>query len=536
MNTLAKRSVAVEFDNVVKAFGPVQVLHGVSFALAPGRVYGLLGENGAGKSTLMKILAGYESLTSGTLKVNGEAQQFASSRDAEALGIVLIHQEFNLVEDLSVAQNIFLGHEKKMWPLSRLFAASVPRGEPENLGRPGVSSGFLLDDALMEREAAAALSAVGLQVDPTTKVRRLIVAEKQLVEIAKAIARRARLLIMDEPTATLTPGETARLFKLIAQLRADGVTIVYISHKLDEVEQVTDEVIVMRDGRFVARAPTPEVTRQQMANLMVGRELADLYPPRDLVVAADAPAMRVRHFNVPGWSQDASFEVRPGEILGFAGLVGAGRTELFEGLLGLRPASGSVEMLGQPVPGGKGWRNPRDAARHGLTYLSEDRKGKGLHVDFGLRQNLTLMALERYAQPWLQPEAERGALAEAVKDYGIRTGSLEVRASSLSGGNQQKLALAKVLQPKPKVVVLDEPTRGVDVGAKRDIYFLIQRLAREGLAVIVVSSELMELIGLCHRVAVMRAGRIVATLDAEHLTEEELIAHATGTADTPTAA
>ncbi|GER20460.1 sugar ABC transporter ATP-binding protein [Variovorax boronicumulans] len=510
-NTVAtKGSVAVEFDGVVKAFGPVQVLHGVSFALAPGRVYGLLGENGAGKSTLMKILSGYESLTGGILRINSQPQSFTSSRDAEALGIVLIHQEFNLAEDLSVAQNIFLGHEKK--------------------------KGFLLDDAAMERDAAAALAAVGLAIDPRTKVRRLIVAEKQLVEIAKAIARRARLLVMDEPTATLTPGETERLFKLIAQLRADGVTIVYISHKLDEVEQVTDEVIVMRDGRFVARAPTPEVSRQQMANLMVGRELADLYPPRDLVVAADKPALRVRNFSVPGWAQDASFEVRPGEILGFAGLVGAGRTELFEGLLGLRLASGTVEMRGEPVPHGKGWRNPRDAAKHGLTYLSEDRKGKGLHVHFGLRQNLTLMALERYAQPWLKPDAERAALGEAVKDYGIRTGSLDVRASSLSGGNQQKLALAKVLQPQPKVVVLDEPTRGVDIGAKRDIYFLIQRLAREGLAVIVVSSELMELIGLCHRVAVMRAGRLVATLDATHLTEEELIAHATGTADTSTAA
>lgn len=263
-----------------------------------------------------------------------------------------------------------------------------------------------------------------------------------------------------------------------------------------------------------------------MANLMVGRELADLYPPRDAVVADAAPAMQVRHFSVPGWAEDASFEVRPGEILGFAGLVGAGRTELFEGLMGLRPASGSVEIGGKPVQ----LRNPRDAAKHGFTYLSEDRKGKGLHVHLGLRQNLTLMALERYATPWLHPEAERSALATAVRDYGIRTGDLDARASSLSGGNQQKLALAKVLQPQPKVVVLDEPTRGVDVGAKRDIYFLIQRLAREGLAVIVVSSELMELIGLCHRVAVMRAGRLVTTLDADQLTEEELIAHATGTA------
>jgi len=498
--------VAVEFDGIVKAFGPVQVLHGVSFSLAPGRVYGLLGENGAGKSTLMKILAGYEQPTAGGLRINGVAQQFANSRDAQAHGIVLIHQEFNLAEDLSVAQNIFLGHEKK--------------------------KGWLLDDAAMEREAAAALAQVGLQIDPRTKVRRLIVAEKQLVEIAKAVARRARLLIMDEPTATLTPGETERLFRLIAQLRAEGVTIVYISHKLDEVERVTDDVIVMRDGRFVTRALTADVTRQQMANLMVGRELADLYPVRDEVAADGAPAMQVRRYTVPGWAQEASFEVRPGEILGFAGLVGAGRTELFEGLMGLRPGSGEVEMLGRPVQ----LRNPRDAARHGLTYLSEDRKGKGLHVDFGLRQNLTLMALERYARPWLQPTAERAALSDAVKDYGIRTGSLDVRASSLSGGNQQKLALAKVLQPRPKVVVLDEPTRGVDVGAKRDIYFLIQRLARDGLAVIVVSSELMELIGLCHRVAVMRAGRLVTTLDARHLSEETLIAHATGTAVAPSTA
>ena len=503
-------SLTVEFREAVKEFGPVRVLHGVSLALQPGRIYGLLGENGAGKSTLMKILGGYEALTAGELLVDGTAQRFSGPRQAEALGIVLIHQEFNLAEDLTVAQNIFLGHELKR--------------------------GLFLDDARMRSEARQALAQVGLQVDPDTRVRQLIVAEKQMVEIARALARHARLLIMDEPTATLTPGETERLFELMASLKALGTTIIYISHKLDEVERTTDEILVMRDGKLVAREPTPALTRREMANLMVGRELADLYPPRDAVVRDVAPAMTVHSFSVPGWAQDVGFEVRPGEILGFAGLVGAGRTELFEGLMGLRPASGQIEMLGRTVPNGKGWRNPRDAAKHGFSYLSEDRKGKGLHVHFGLRQNLTLMALERYATPWLQPAAERAALAEAVKDYGIRTGDLDARASSLSGGNQQKLALAKVLQPQPKVVVLDEPTRGVDVGAKRDIYFLIQRLAREGLAVIVVSSELMELIGLCHRVAVMRAGRLVTTLDAEHLTEEELIAHATGTAHEHTSA
>ncbi len=493
-------SVAVEFRNVTKEFGPVRVLHGVGFALQPGRVYGLLGENGAGKSTLMKILAGYESPTTGEVVVDGAVRApGGGSRAAEAQGIVLIHQEFNLADDLTIAQNIFLGHEIKRGPF--------------------------LDDKAMREKTREALAKVGLPLDPDTRVRKLIVAEKQLVEIARALARNARLLIMDEPTATLTPGETERLFALMAGLKAAGVTIIYISHKLDEVERTTDEVVVMRDGLLVAREATATVTRRQMANLMVGRELADLFPPK-LPAPAGEPIIKVRGLTVPGWAQDVSFDVRRGEILGFAGLVGAGRTELFEGLLGLRPRSaGTVEIAGKPVH----LKSPRDAARHGLTYLSEDRKGKGLHVHFSLRPNLTLMALERYAKPWLDPAAEQAALRDAVQEFGIRTGSLEVRASSLSGGNQQKLALAKVLHPGPSVVVLDEPTRGVDVGAKREIYHLVQRLAEQGLAVVVISSELMELIGLCHRVAVMRAGRLQTTLQEPHLTEEELIAHATGT-------
>jgi ribose transport system ATP-binding protein len=493
-------SLAIAFDDVRKAFGPVEVLHGVSFALEPGRIHGLLGENGAGKSTLMKILCGYEQPTAGTVRIDGEAAQFASSRAAEQRGIVLIHQEFNLAEDLTVAQNIFLGHEKKR--------------------------GLLLDDAAMDREAARVLAEVGLQADPGTRVRDLIVAEKQLVEIARALARNARVLVMDEPTATLTPGETERLFALMARLKAAGTTIVYISHKLDEVERITDGIVVMRDGRFVTQRPTAEVPRREMANLMVGRELADLFPPLD-PVPADAPVLlRVRNASVAGWASQASFEVRAGEILGFAGLVGAGRTELFEGLLGLRRCEAdAVEIVSRPVRPG----SPRDAADAGLTYLSEDRKGKGLHVHFGLAQNLTLMNLKRYLRPWLSHDAERQALAQAVGEYGIRTGDLDARASQLSGGNQQKLALAKVLHTDPRVVVLDEPTRGVDVGAKRDIYFLVHRLAAQGRAVVVISSELPELIGLCHRVAVMRAGRITATLDREQLNEEELIGHATGT-------
>ena len=492
-------SVAVEFRGITHRFGPVEVLHGVSFPIEPGRVLGLLGENGAGKSTLMKILAGYLVPTSGEILIDGRPRHFHSSRDAEAQGIVLIHQEFNLAEDLTIAQNIFLGHEK--------------------------TRGWRLDEAAMREATADVLRQVGLAASPDTRVRQLIVAEKQLVEIAKALARKARLLIMDEPTATLTPGETQRLFALMAQLKADGVTILYISHKLDEVERVTDEVVVMRDGRFVARRPTHSLTRHDMANLMVGREISDLFPPKDPAPTGE-PLLRVRGARVPGWADDVSFDVRPGEILGFAGLVGAGRTELFEGLLGLRSdASAEVTLAGRPLR----IRSPREAADAGITYLSEDRKGKGLHVEFGLKENLTLMNLRAYAAPVLAPAREQRALEQAVRSFGIRTGDLRQRASSLSGGNQQKLALAKVLEPGPRVVVLDEPTRGVDVGAKRDIYFLIQRLAREGRAVIVISSELVELIGLCHRVAVMRAGRVTATLQDDRLSEEELIAYATGT-------
>ena len=493
-------SLSIRFNHIIKEFGPVRVLHGVDFALEPGRVVGLLGENGAGKSTLMKILAGYERPTGGQLVVDGVERQFADARDAEALGIALIHQEFNLAEHLTVAQNIFLGHEKKR--------------------------GWLLDRRAMAREAAACLEQVGLAVDPDIRVSELIVAEKQLVEIAKALSRNARVLIMDEPTASLSPGETKKLFELMARLKRQGVTIVYISHKLDEMEAHTDEVVVMRDGKFVTRALTADVDRRQMANLMVGRDVSDMFQPK-APPAPDAPVLlRVQGLRVPGWIEDLGFEVRAGEVLGFAGLVGAGRTEAFEAIIGLRARSrGSIEIAGQALD----IRSPRDAMRHGLTYLSEDRKGKGLHLDLGLRENLTMMTLERDARPWLDLKGGSQALERAIADFGIRLRDPGCAARSLSGGNQQKLALAKYLRPDPRVIVLDEPTRGVDVGAKRDIYALIHRLAAEGRAVVVISSELIELIGLSHRVAVLHGGRLQAVLDADQLTEENLIAHATDT-------
>jgi ribose transport system ATP-binding protein len=493
-------SLAIRFDNVSKSFGPVQVLNDVSFDLDSGKIFGLVGENGAGKSTLMKILAGYETLTRGEILIDGRSTHFAGSRQAEASGVVMIHQEFSLAEDLTIAQNIFLGRELRR--------------------------GWLLDDVAMAKETARVLNQVGLGTSPDTRLVDLIVAERQLVEIAKALSRKARVLIMDEPTATLTPGEIKRLFALIEQLHTDGVTILYISHKLEEVKRVAHEVVVMRDGRFIDKQPASGLTTQQMANLMVGRELADVYPKKTPCPETGAPLLAVQKLTVSGWATDVSFEVRAGEILGFAGLVGAGRTELFEGLLGLRKSIAKQVLLT-----GKAWdrRTPRNGVRRGLSYLSEDRKNKGLHVHLGLRENLTLMALERYLKPLLSIKDEQIALEHATKEFDIRTGSLDIPASWLSGGNQQKLALAKVLHPAPKVVVLDEPTRGVDVGAKRDIYFLIQRLAAQGHGVVIISSELMELIGICHRVAVMRTGRIVATLAVNELNEQALITYATGT-------
>ena len=376
-------SLAVHFDAIEKQFGPVRVLHGVSFDLAPGRIYGLLGENGAGKSTLMKILAGYQRASAGTMSVGGVPAAFTSSREAESAGIVLIHQELNLADHLSIVQNMFLGHEKRR--------------------------GFLLDEPAMREAARARLTDVGLHKNPDTKVRDLIVAEKQLVEIAKAMLREARLLIMDEPTATLTPAETQRLFALMARLKEDGVTIVYISHKLDEVERVTDEVIVMRDGRFVTRAPTAELTRHQMANLMVGREVSDMFPAKP-PLAADAPvALQVEGVSVPGWAHNVSFSVRAGEVFGFAGLVGAGRTELFESLIGVRARSaGRISLDGKPLgpPAAQSARRhearhhvperrpqgPRPARRHGAEGQPHDDDARTLRASVHRRRRRTRSA------------------------------------------------------------------------------------------------------------------------------------------------
>lgn len=483
---------------ICKDFGPVRVLFDVDVDLMPGEVHAVIGENGAGKSTLMKILAGYERATEGVIELDGRPVHVAGGGAAERLGIVMIHQEFNLADDLTVEENIFLGRELRRGPF--------------------------LNKRDMRASSRRVLDELECDVDPGQRVRYLSVSEKQMVEIAKAVSRDARILIMDEPTAVLTRHETDVLFRLIQRLKQNRVTIVYISHKLDEVEQISDRVTVLRDGRLVTTCPTSELNQDEMASLMVGRDIHDMYPPKRAVGDADV-VLAVERLSVPGWVRDVSFELRRGEVLGFAGLIGAGRTELMEGLLGLRPRTvGRIYCCGRPVTLKSVW----DARQLGIVYLTEDRKGKGLLVDKPLRPNLTLLSLDKFCRPFIDELREMQALREAVETFDINVPHLETTVNTLSGGNQQKLALAKMMQVEPEILILDEPTRGIDVGTKREIYHFIQQLTEQGKSVILISSELPEIIGLSHRVAVMRSGVLTGVLEGDDINEAEIMRYATG--------
>ena len=480
---------------VSKSFGPIQVLHGVDLALEPGEVHALIGENGAGKSTIMKTLGGYLDPSSGELLLDGQPHRFTGGPAAEAAGIVVIHQEFNLAPDLSVAANIFLGRE---------------------LG------GWRLDHGAMQAETAALMDRLHCRIDPQARIRDLSVPDRQMVEIAKALSRKVRVLIMDEPSAVLTHREVGTLYEQIDRLRAEGVAILYCSHRLDEVAHLADRITVLRDGRVVRRALRGELTEDGMATAMVGRELQDFYPPKG--APSGQTALEVRGLNVPGRVHDVTLSLGRGEVLGVAGLVGAGRTELAEGLVGLRAASAEIRVDGKPVQ----IRSLRDAFAAGLAYLTEDRKEAGLLLDKPLRENLTLATLERFGTWHLDTRAEDAALDRATQDFDIRAPRRDMVAGKLSGGNQQKLLLAKTMLPDPRIIIIDEPTRGIDVGTKRQIYAFIRKLADEGRSVIVISSEMTEVIGLSDRVLVMREGRIAGELAGPAMTEENIVRLAMG--------
>ena len=480
------------------AFGPIEVLHAVDVDVRPGEVHALVGENGAGKSTLMKLLSGYHRPTAGEIVLDGQPTHFRDSNAAEAAGIVLIHQELNLVPDLTVEENVFLGRE------------------PHRFG--------LVDRGAARRATAELLATLRTEVPVTRRVRELSVSQAQMVEIAKAVSRKVRVLCMDEPTDVLTGRETEVLFDLVRRLTADGVAILYVSHKLDEIMAIADRVTILRDGDKIGTFEASDLTPTEMARRMVGRDLADMYPPK-VRPGPEAPwALEVAGLDVPGFVRGATLAVRRGEVLGIAGLVGAGRTELFEGVLGLRPAHGSVRKDGRTVR----WRHPEDAKLDQVAYLTEDRKGKGLLLSKRLRENVTLQSLERFARPFVDLRAEQAALERSAKEFDVRVARLDVEAAALSGGNQQKVVLAKLMLTEPDVVILDEPTRGIDIGTKRQIYFYVAELLARGVAIVLISSELSEILGLAHRVVVMHDGRVTGTLDGDGLGEETVMAYATG--------
>lgn len=483
-------------QDVSRSFGPIEVLHGADIALRPGRVHALIGENGAGKSTAMKILAGYQPPSSGQVLLDGDAVHFISIGQAEEQGISLIHQEFNLAEQLTVEQNIFLGRELKR--------------------------GFLLDKSTMRAKSRELLDRLECRVSPDRVVSSLSNSDKQMVEIAKALLRDTRVLIMDEPTAVLTRAETAILLRQVRTLRDAGTAVLFTSHKLDEVEEIADDLTIMRDGRVVWAGPASEMDQHAMANAMVGREMSDLFPPKN-GIPGDI-ALEVADLSVPGFSQGIGFTLHCGEILGVAGLIGSGRTETFEGLCGLRPASGQVRIFGQPARIDHPWQ----AQARGMCYLTEDRKTRGLLLGKGLRENLTLQALTKFTRGMIDTRAEERALDQAIADFDIR-GHRGALVGNLSGGNQQKLLFAKTLLADPRILIIDEPTRGIDIGTKQQMYDLIRRLAAEGRAIVVISSEMQEVLGLADRILVMRHGRITGELEAD-ATEDAIVRLAMGVA------
>jgi ribose transport system ATP-binding protein len=491
--------VVLSARRICKSFSGVQVLFSVNFDLRAGEIHALMGENGAGKSTLVKILSGFEQPSSGEILLDGKPIVLPPNGAAEALGIVIIHQEFNLAEHLTVTESLFLGRE--------------------------VTRFGMLNRKFMRAEARRVLDILGSHVDENALIGTLSIADKQMVEIAKAISRDARVVFMDEPTAVLSREETTMLFKQVRKLRDQGTSFVFVSHKLDEVMDLTDRVTVLRDGQWVKTSPTSVLDGESIAQLMVGRELSSLYPAKVEPNVDEEIVLSVSGRST-GYVQDASFEVRKGEIIGFSGLIGSGRTELMEAIAGLKArTAGEVVIRGETVPSG----DVHSANRCGLAYMTKDRKSKGLLLRSGMMTNLTLQSLGQHSRHgYLSPSSEAASLAKAKRRFDIRVRDSNIVAGRMSGGNQQKLLLAKVMETEPDIIIIDEPTRGIDVGTKQQIYHFISALARDGRSIIVVSSEMPEVIGLCTRVAVMREGRIVGVLEGDEISEQEIMRYAAG--------
>ena len=508
MTSASQSPPFLEMRAITKSFPGVRALDGVTLSLARGEVHALVGENGAGKSTLMKVLGGVypHGTYGGEIVVEGAEQRFAGVRDSEAAGVAVIFQELSLVKEMTVGENIFLGREPRRFGVVRW-------GE-------------------LYRRAQELLDELQLKVDPRTPVGNLGIGQQQLVEIAKALSQAARILVLDEPTAALTDAEVETLFRILNSLRERGVGMIYISHKLDEVFRISDRVTVLRDGRTVGTEATKNLTEAQVIARMVGREVGDIFPAPTHErgrVAFEARDMTVEDPNVAGKRlvKGVSFAVRRGEVLGVAGLMGAGRSDLLMAIFGAHTGrvTGEVLIEGKRVS----IRNPAEAIRQGLGFVTEDRKRFGLVLDQTILNNMTLAGLSRLSGRFVTDvDAEAAAGTRSMKELRVKANSVFTVAGTLSGGNQQKVVLAKWLLTNPKVLFLDEPTRGIDVGAKQEIYALINRLAAEGLAIVLVSSELPEVLGLSDRVVVLHEGRVTGEFARTEATPEAVMACATG--------
>ncbi|MGH2761246.1 MAG: sugar ABC transporter ATP-binding protein [Thermoleophilaceae bacterium] len=498
MSELQRKPPVVEFKGVSKRFPGVHAVDNVDLDVRAGEVHVVAGENGAGKSTLMKLLSQVERPDGGTIAVAGEPLDFRGPRYAQSRGVAMVHQEFALAPDLGVAENLFLGRES---------------------GRLG-----FIDRRGQARTAGELLRRVGLEVGPERTMASLSVAQQQLVELAKALAIDARVLVMDEPTATLTEREIEELFAVIGDLTSRGIAVVYISHRLDEIFRIADRVTVMRDGRVVATRPVAELDEAELVRLMVGRKIEDLYPKPD--VEPGAVVLRVEGLTRRGALSDCSLSVRAGEVVGLAGLMGAGRTELARAVFGADPVDrGRIELDGREIAVG----SPSAAIRAGIGYLTEDRKREGLALQLGVDQNVTLASVPTRAG-LIDRSRERHRAARRRDQLRIRTPSLRRRVGLLSGGNQQKVVVAKWLETEARVLFFDEPARGIDVGTKAELFALVGRLAEEGRALVLISSYLPELLNLCDRIVVMHEGRIAGEVRRGEFSEERVMQLATGAA------
>ena len=495
----ASAAPLLEVRQLSKRFPGVLALRSVSLRVLPGEVLGVIGENGAGKSTLMKILAGVQKPDTGEVLLEGRPVEINSVREAIGLGIVLIHQELNLSDNLDIGANIFLGRE------------------PRSYG--------LIDKHRIYQESQPLLARIGLEQSPRTLVNQLAIGQQQMVEIAKALSSEARVLIMDEPTSSLSQHEAEQLFHVVHQLRSNGVSIVYISHRLGEVKELADRVVVLRDGENAGELAREEISHDRMVKLMVGRDLSQFYQHQPH--SRGEMALEVRGVRTMANARHSiDLQVRSGEIVGLAGLVGAGRTELLRAIFGVDPLlGGEIRVAGQAVR----VDHPRDAIQAGIGLVPEDRKDQGLVLEMAVRENLSLPSLRRdQTRGFLNREQEADITEQMIRDLRIKTPGPEQIVQFLSGGNQQKVVLGKWLAMNPKVLLLDEPTRGIDVGAKREIYRLMEELADKRVAVLFVSSEMEEILGMSDRALVMHEGRITGELKREELSEEAVMNLATG--------